>query len=74
MDRRLTRREAALAIVGAAALPLLPAAASAAQGVTAAQARAIAAEAYVYGFPLVDLYRISWGTSPIRADPRSRRR
>ena len=61
MDRRLTRREAALAIAGAAALPLLPAAAPAAGDVTAAEARAIAAKAYVYGFPLVDLYRICWG-------------
>jgi hypothetical protein len=61
MDRSLTRREAALAIAGVAALPLLPVAALAANGVTAAEARAIAAEAYVYGFPLVDLYRICWG-------------
>jgi hypothetical protein len=61
MDRRLTRREAGLAIAGAAALPLLPIAASAARDVTAAEARAIAEQAYVYGFPMVDLYRIMWG-------------
>jgi hypothetical protein len=62
MHRALTRREATLAIAAAAALPLLPVAASAGpQGVAAAEARAIAAEAYVYGFPLVDLYRINWG-------------
>ena len=39
----------------------MPIAGSAAPGVTAAEARKIAAEAYVYGFPLVDLYRINWG-------------
>jgi hypothetical protein len=61
MDRILTRREAALAIAGAAALPFVPVAASAAHQVTPAEARAVAAEAYVYGFPLVDLYRINWG-------------
>jgi hypothetical protein len=61
MHRNPTRREAALAIAGAAALPLIPGAALAAHDVTAAEARAIAAEAYVYGFPMVDLYRINWG-------------
>ena len=61
MDRSLTRREAALTIAGAAVLPLLPVAASAAHAATPMDARAIAAEAYVYGFPLVDLYRINWG-------------
>jgi hypothetical protein len=60
MDRPLTRREAAIAIAGAAALPLLPVAASAGN-LSAAEARSIAAEAYVYGFPMVDLYRICWG-------------
>lgn len=61
MNCNMTRRQAAIAMAGAAALPLLPVAAAATQGVTAAQARAIAAEAYVYGFPVVDLYRINWG-------------
>jgi len=58
---RLTRRDALLgsAAVGAAALgqPLLTISAGA-QGVSAEEARAIAKEAYVYGFPLVDSYRI----------------
>jgi hypothetical protein len=61
MHYRPTRRQAALSIASAAALPLLPRMAAAASGLTAAEARAIAAEAYVYGFPLVDLYRITWG-------------
>ncbi|HTA38113.1 MAG TPA: DUF1254 domain-containing protein [Candidatus Acidoferrales bacterium] len=57
----MTRREAALAIAGAAALPLFSVAAQAAGTLTPAQARTIAAQAYVYGFPMVDLYRILWG-------------
>jgi hypothetical protein len=61
MHSHLTRRQAALAIAGAAALPLVPSFARAFPSITAAEAQAIAAEAYVYGFPLVDLYRICWG-------------
>jgi hypothetical protein len=57
----LNRRQAALAIAGAAVLPLLPAFAGAAAALTAAEAKALAAQAYVYGFPLVDYYRINWG-------------
>src|ERR1700727_2279663 len=46
---------------GIALLPtLLFSAASAQAGVTPAEARAIAKEAYVYGFPLVDSYRIQY--------------
>jgi len=45
---------------GIALLPSLRfSAANAQAGVTPAEARAIAKEAYVYGFPLVDSYRIS---------------
>ena len=56
-----TRRNA---LVGSAALAAamlgrpLPTRAADAQGVSAEEARAIAKEAYVYGFPLVDSYRI----------------
>ncbi|HEV3446391.1 MAG TPA: DUF1254 domain-containing protein [Gemmataceae bacterium] len=46
---------------GIALLPSLRfSAASAQAGVTPAEARAIAKEAYVYGFPLVDSYRIQY--------------
>ena len=34
-------------------------------GVTPEQARAIAKEAYIYGFPLVDSYRIQYSLSLI---------
>jgi hypothetical protein len=57
----LTRRNALLGSValGAALLgqPLVTSTAGA-QGVSAEEARAIAKEAYIYGFPLVDSYRI----------------
>jgi hypothetical protein len=54
--KTLTRRAFASAI---AVLPSLRFSAAQAQtGVTPADARAIAREAYVYGFPLVDSYRI----------------
>jgi hypothetical protein len=47
---------------GIALLPSLRFPAASAQvGVTPAEARAIAKEAYVYGFPLVDSYRIQYG-------------
>jgi hypothetical protein len=46
---------------GIALLPSLHfSAASAQAGVTPTEARAIAKEAYVYGFPLVDSYRIQY--------------
>lgn len=55
----LTRRET---LQGAAALATLPVGLALtparAQGLSAEQARAIAKEAYIYGFPLVDSYRI----------------
>src|SRR5689334_18574292 len=44
------------AIMGAAITPATPAA----QPLSAAEARAIAKEAYIYGFPLVDNYRIQY--------------
>jgi hypothetical protein len=57
----------------ACGVALLPAfrftAASAQAGVTPAEARAIAREAYVYGFPLVDNYRIQYGYFVDRQDP-----
>ena len=46
---------------GIALLPALRFSAASAQiGITPAEARAIAKEAYVYGFPLVDSYRIQY--------------
>lgn len=48
-------------LLGIAACPALraaPASASAKAALTPAEARAIAAEAYVYGFPIVDNYRV----------------
>jgi hypothetical protein len=37
--------------------------------VTAAEARAIAKEAYVYGFPIVDIYRILYAYFVSRGSP-----
>jgi hypothetical protein len=37
--------------------------------VTPAEARAIAKEAYIYGFPMVDNYRIQYGYFVDRQDP-----
>jgi hypothetical protein len=57
----------------ASGIALLPAlrftAASAQTSVTAAEARAIAKEAYVYGFPIVDDYRIQYGYFVDRQNP-----
>ena len=44
-------------------------AAEAQTGVTPAEARAIAKEAYIYGFPLVDNYRIQYGYFVDRQNP-----
>src|SRR5882672_7400842 len=55
---------------GIALLPSLRFAAAHAQSsVTPAEARAIAKEAYIYGFPLVDNYRIQHGYFVDRQDP-----
>ena len=56
--RDLLLRSAALAAVSAATATSMPALAQA--GATPAEARAIAKEAYIYGFPLVDNYRIQY--------------
>src|SRR3977135_359012 len=44
-------------------------AAHAQANVTPAEARAIAKEAYIYGFPMVDNYRIQYGYFQDRQDP-----
>jgi hypothetical protein len=63
----LNRRVFACSI---ALLPLLCVSAADAQtGVTTAEARAIAKEAYVYGFPIVDNYRIQHAYWADRANP-----
>src|SRR6202453_1815513 len=54
----ITRRAFAGAI--AATKSVTPALAQPAAGITPAEARAVAKEAYVYGFPLVDSYRIQY--------------
>ena len=55
---------------GVALLPALHFAAAHAQaGVSPAEARAIAKEAYIYGFPIVDNYRIQHAYRVDRADP-----
>lgn len=58
MMNRMTRRGFA---GGVALLPAVGSAAARAQsGVSAAEARAIAREAYIYGYPMVDGYRINY--------------
>ena len=55
-----TRRDFTKALVLAAGLAGFGSNIVQAQDVTAAEARAIAKEAYVYGFPMVDNYRIQY--------------
>lgn len=51
---------------GAAATPEAPAAAGA---LTPAEARAIAKDAYIYGYPMVDSYRVQYAYAVNRDDP-----
>ena len=57
--KTVTRRTFASGIVLLPSLRL--SAANAQTGTAPAEARAIAKEAYIYGFPLVDSYRIQYG-------------
>jgi hypothetical protein len=59
----------ALAAAAAALLSVPFASSSAAQEVTAEEARAIAKEAYIYGFPMVDNYRIQYAYFQDPANP-----
>ena len=63
VKRMITSLSAAILITG-----LLPGGARAAE-VTSAEARAIAKEAYIYGFPMVDNYRIQYGYFVDRQNP-----
>lgn len=63
IKRMTTTFFAAILLVG-----LLPGGARDAE-VTPAEARAIAKEAYIYGFPMVDSYRIEYGYFVDRKDP-----
>jgi len=54
----LTKREFTKGMAAAAGLAGLGPAVALAAEVSAAEARAIAKEAYIYGFPMVDSYRI----------------
>ncbi|MNZ41433.1 hypothetical protein D3C78_589840 [compost metagenome] len=51
---------AALTVMATLGLSAVPALAEGTQGLTPAEARAIAKEAYTYGFPLVDHYRVQY--------------
>jgi hypothetical protein len=50
----------AVLVIAGLAYVLKARTASAAEAVSPAEARAIAKEAYVYGFPMVDSYRIQY--------------
>lgn len=67
----LTKRDLLLRSAALVAPPSFgfPAAAYAQTGVTPAEARAIAKEAYIYGFPLVDNYRVEHAYFVDRANP-----
>jgi len=60
-----------LTIASVFALAMLPAgvASAAAPAVTPAEARVIAKEAYIYGYPMVDGYRIQHGYFVDKTDP-----
>jgi hypothetical protein len=64
--KSVTRRAFAC---GMALLPTLRTAARAQTSVTPDEVRAIAKEAYIYGYPMVDAYRIQHGYSVDRQDP-----
>jgi hypothetical protein len=66
--RKTTQRKALACAVGLlASFPFT--AARAQTGVSPAEARAIAKEAYIYGYPMVDSYRIEYGYFVSRQDP-----
>ncbi len=54
------------------AMALVPATSSAQESVSPKEARAIAKEAVIYGFPLVDNYRIQYSYFVDRANPDSK--
>jgi hypothetical protein len=66
---KLTRRNLTIGSVLAAALVGLGSTTLRAQDVTAADARAIAKEAYTYGFPMVDGYRIQYAYFQDKSSP-----
>ena len=68
LTKRDLLRSAALGAVTATAAKSIPALGQ--TGVTPAEARAIAKEAYIYGFPMVDNYRIQYAYFVDRAEPR----
>lgn len=65
----VTRRAALFGVSTLACTVLLRPERSMAQSLTADEARAIAKEAYVYGFPLVDTYRIQFSYFIDKSDP-----
>jgi hypothetical protein len=67
LTKRDLLRSAALGAVTATAAKSIPALGQ--TGVTPAEARAIAKEAYIYGFPLVDSYRVQYGYFVDRQNP-----
>ncbi len=66
---RLTRREFTRGLAMTGAFVGLGSERARAQDITAAEARAIAKEAYVYGFPLVDSYRVEYAYFVNKKDP-----
>jgi hypothetical protein len=65
----VTRRAALLGISTLACAAVLKPEYARAQSLTAEEARAIAKEAYIYGFPLVDTYRIQYSYFVDQGDP-----
>ena len=65
---RTILRPMMLAFVAMIGASLAPASAGA-QSISVEQARAIAKEAYIYGFPLVDSYRIQYSYFVDRGNP-----
>ncbi len=65
----ITRRDFTKGSMAAVGLIGLGSRSAQAQNVTAEEARAIAKEAYIYGFPLVDSYRVQYAYFVDRQDP-----
>src|SRR5262245_22007282 len=66
---RMTRHKSLRSLCAACALALLAFSARAEVPLTPAEARMIAKDAYIYGFPIVDSYRIQYAYSVDRSSP-----
>lgn len=65
----MIRKSLLLSVLAVAALAIRPLSAEGQAGITPAEVRAIAKEAYIYGYPMVDSYRILYASAVDRNNP-----